>query len=181
MRALRLTAIVAVAIAVGGGAVACSRTVSGTGTLAADAPTTTAGPTGSPTGTADPSPTETSSSPTPSPTASPTPVSVDEARKPRRLKLCVLERGAITSTNSNFNKAKTRDGQISALRNGSRTITTSLRGSKLPTNDRVYVYGKAVLDYLNTLIRGADAGGAPSTAPYNQATTRFQKVCSQIS
>ena len=171
MRALRLAALV-VAIVVGGGVAACSRTVEGTGTLAADA--TTAGPTPTETETTEPSPIETTSTPTPTP--SPT----TDVRKVRRLALCVRERAAITTTNSTFNKAKTRDGQIAALRTGSRSILATLRQSKLPTSDGVYRSGKAVLDRLNALISSADAGNSPSTTPYNTATTAFSKVCSSI-
>jgi len=169
MRALRLAALV-VAIVVGGGVAACSRTVEGTGTLAADA--TTAG--AMPTGTTEPSPIETTGTPTPTP--SPT----ADVRKVRRLALCVRERAAITTTNSTFNKAKTRDGQIAALRTGSRSILATLRQSQLPTSDGVYRSGKAVLDRLNALISSADAGNSPSTTPYNKATTAFSKVCSSI-
>jgi hypothetical protein len=171
MRALRLAVLVVVAIAVGGGVAACSRTVEGTGTLAADA-TGTAGPT--PTETSAPSPTETTDSPTPTP--SPTP----DQTKVRRLALCVVERAAITSTNASFNKAKSRDSQISALRKGATTILGNLRKSKLPTSDGVYRSGKAVLDQLNALVKAADSGRSPSTTPYNKATTAFSKVCSSL-
>lgn len=170
MRALRLAVLVVVAIVVGGGVAACSQTVEGVGTLASDA--TTSGPT--PTGSAEPSPTETTSSPTPTPTPT------TDVRKVRRLALCVRERAAITTTNSSFNKAKNRDGQVAALRTGSRSILSALRASKLPTSDGVYRAGKAVLDQLNSLIRGADSGGAPSTTPYNRATTAFTKVCGSL-
>jgi hypothetical protein len=171
MRASRLAGLVVVAIAVGGGVTACSQAVEGTGTLASDV-TATSGPT--PTGTSEPSPTETSDSPTPTP--SPT----TDVKKVRRLALCVAERAAITTTNASFNKAKNRDGQISALRKGASSILGSLRRSKLPTGDGVYRSGKAVLDQLNVLVRSADAGNSPSTAPYNKATTAFTKVCGTL-
>jgi len=98
----------------------------------------------------------------------------------RRRVLCVLERASITSINSQFNKAKTRDAQIRVLRSGSATITGQLQRSKLPSSDRIYAYGKAVLSQLNNLVRVAQAGGSPSTGPYNTATTNFQKACSSV-
>lgn len=171
MRALRLAVLVVVAIAVGGGVTACSQAVSGTGTLAADA--TTGAPT--PTGTTEPSPTETSSptpSPTPSPTADPT--------KVRQLALCVRERATITTTNSQFNKAKSRDGQIAALRTGARSTLNNLRQSKLQTGDKVYRSARVIYDQLNRLIRSADNGSSPSTSPYNTATTAFSRACASI-
>jgi hypothetical protein len=171
MRALRLAVLVVAAIAVGSGVAACSQAVSGTGTLASDA--TTSGPT--PTGTTEPSPTETSS-PTPSPTPSPT----TDVRKVRQLALCVRERATVTTTNSSFNKAKSRDGQIAALRTGARSTLNNLRQSKLPTGDRVYRSARVVYDQLNRLIRSAAAGSSPSTAPYNAATTAFSKACASL-
>lgn len=176
MRVLRLPVLLLVAVAVGAGAAGCSQAISGTGTIAAGVPTGTATPSGSPTGepTDDPSPTETSSSPTPAPTPTTDPVTA------RRRVLCVLERATITSVNSQFNKAKTRDAQISVLRSGSTQITGHLSRSKLPGSDRIYAFGKAVLSQLNNLVRIAQSGGSPSTAPYNTATTNFQKACSSV-
>jgi hypothetical protein len=173
MRVLRLTAIVVVAAAVGAGAAGCSQTIAGTGTLAEGASVGTPSPSGS--ATSEPTPSETaSSSPTPAPTPTTDPVTV------KRRALCVLERAAITSINSNFNKAKTRDAQVTVLRRGSTTITGYLRRSGLPGTDRIYAFGKAVLSQLNNLVRIADAGGSPSTTPYNTATTNFQKACSSV-
>jgi hypothetical protein len=175
MRVLRLTAIVVAAAAVGAGAAGCTQTIAGTGTLAEGASLRTPSPSGS--ATSEPTPSETaSSSPTPTPAPTPTtdPVTV------KRRALCVLERAAITSINSNFNKAKTREAQVGVLRRGSTTITGYLRRSGLPGTDRIYAFGKAVLSQLNNLVRIADAGGSPSTAPYNTATTNFQKACSSV-
>ncbi|HEX6755518.1 MAG TPA: hypothetical protein VF109_06185 [Mycobacteriales bacterium] len=177
MRVRRLTALVVVAAAVGAGAAGCTQTIAGTGTLAEGASVGTPSPSGSV--TSEPTPSETAtSSPTPTPTPAPTPTT-DPVTVKRRA-LCVLERAAITSINSNFNKAKTRDAQVTVLRRGSVTITGHLRKSGLPGTDRIYAFGKAVLAQLNNLVRIADAGGSPSTAPYNTATTNFQKACSSV-
>jgi hypothetical protein len=177
MRVLRLTALALVAVAIG--AAGCSRTVEGNGTLAADLGTAT--PTSSPSGggteTPDPTPSETeTTSETPSPTPSPT---TNPITTKRRL-LCVLERASITSINSNFNKAKNRDAQITVLNSGAGQITGHLARSGLAPSDRIYAFGKAVLSQLNNLIRLARAGQTPSTTPYNQATTNFQKACSSV-
>jgi hypothetical protein len=176
MRVLRLPALLLVAVAVGAGAVGCSQSIAGTGTVAAGVATGTATPSGSPSGdpTDDPSPTGTSDSPTPTP--SPT---VDPVTGRRRV-LCVLERASITTVNSQFNKAKTRDAQIKVLQSGATQITGQLASSKLPSSDRIYAFGKAVLSQLNNLVRVARSGGSPSTTPYNTATTNFQKACSSL-
>jgi hypothetical protein len=174
MRVLRLTALAVVAVAVGTGTLGCSRTVAGTGSLAEDATVVAPAPTPT-TGTAEPTPTDTATS---SPTADPTPTT-DPVTVKRRA-LCVLERAAITSINSNFNKAKTRQAQIGVLRSGSTSITGYLTRSRLPGTDRIYLFGKAVLSQLNNLVRVANAGGSPSTAPYNTATTNFQKACASV-
>jgi hypothetical protein len=176
MRVLRLPALLLVAVAVGAGAgvVGCSQKVAGTGTLAVGMASDGRSPSGS-TDSPSPGPSGTESgSPTPTPSPTPDPVTA------RRRVLCVLERASITSVNSQFNKAKTRDAQISVLRKGSTTITGHLRGSKLPTSDRIYAYGKAVLSQLNNLIRVARVGGSPSTTPYNAATTNLQKACGTL-
>lgn len=175
MRVRRLTALVVAAVAVGAGAAGCTQTIAGTGTLAEGASVRSPSPSGSGSATPDPTPSETgSSSPTPDPTPTTDPVTV------KRRALCVLERAAVTSINSNFNKAKTREAQVGVLRRGSTTITGHLRRSGLPGTDRIYAFGKAVLSQLNNLVRIADAGGSPSTAPYNTATTNFQKACSSV-
>jgi hypothetical protein len=150
MRVLRLTAVVVVAVAVAVGTVGCSQTIAGTGTLAEGATVATPTPTGT-TDSPDPTPTDTgSSSPTPTPTPTTDPVTV------RRRALCVLERAAITSINSNFNKAKTREAQIGVLRSGSTSITGHLARSRLAGTDRIYLFGKAVLSQLNNLVRVAN-------------------------
>lgn len=174
MRVLRLPALLLVAVAVGAGVVGCSQTVAGTGTLAEEVATGSPGPAG-PTGSPSPGPSESESgTPTATPSATVDPVTV------RRRALCVLERASITSINSQFNKVKTRDAQVAALRTGAITITGHLQRSRLPSSDRIYAFGKAVLSQLNNLVRIAQAGGSPSTAPYNTATTNFQKACSSV-
>src|SRR5918993_2251541 len=172
MRVLRLAVLLLVAAAVGAGVVGCSRTVAGTGTLAEGVTTTSPSPSRSSSRSSSPSPTD-SPGPTPSPTGSSSPGSTPSTTADpvtvRRRTLCVLERASIASINSQFNEAKSRDAQISVLRTGSTTITGHLKRSGLPGSDRIYAYGKAVQSQLNNLVRIAQAGGSPSTAPYNTA------------
>lgn len=174
MRLSRLPVLLAAAALLGGG-VACSAAIDGTGSPAAGL--VTPGPTGTGAPTATSGPTETS--PPPSPTAAPTPTTNTVTVRQRLL--CVLERAAITSTNSQFNKSKDRAVQIRVLRAGAATISGHLSRSGLPADDRVRRPGQSVLDQLNRLVRTATGGSTPSTAPYNLATRNFQKACSTIS
>ena len=172
MRLSRLPAVLAAAALIAGTA-ACATTIEGTGTLAADVPT------GSPTAPADSSaPVPTTSAPTPDPTtASPT---ADPVVVKQRL-LCVLERSAIASVNSRFNKSKDRATQLSILRSGASTIKGHLTRSGLPSADRVRRSGQGVLDQLTRLVSAATSGASPTTKPYNTATESFQKVCNAVS
>lgn len=157
------------------GLVACSTTIDGTGTLAADvttgapAPTSTAAPTSDPTTSSPPTVEPT----TPAPTTNPVTV--------KQKLLCVLERGAITSINSQFNKQNDRDAQIRILRNGVSTIRGHISRSGLPASDGIRRSGQSVLDQLVRLETDATGGNSPSTAPYNKATQNFQKACNSLS
>ena len=163
------------AVALLGGA-GCATTIEGRGSVAEGvvtvAPTGTATP--DPSGSQDPSgsPDPSETTPAPTPTADPNLV--------RQRLLCVLERASITSINTQFNKTKSRDVQIRVLRTGATTISGHLRRSGLPAGDKIRKPGQGVLDQLNKLVRDAGSGGAPSPAPYNQATQRFQVACSAL-
>ena len=175
MRVLRLPVLVVAAL-LGAGLFGCSTTIEGTGTLAegviTDRPTPTE--TGSPT-TDSPSPTETSApAPTPTPPPTTNPITL------RRRVLCVVEQASIASINRRFNQAKTREAQVLVLRSGATSISAQLSRSGLPTADRIYLYGLAVLTELKLLIRAASGGANPSTNPYNVATKNFQKACSSV-
>jgi hypothetical protein len=177
MRLSRLP-LVLLAGALLAGLVSCASTIDGTGTLAADVATGTATPlpTGAPQTTDSPTPDPTTDSPTPDePTETTSAVVVKE-----RL-LCVLERSAITTINSQFNKSADRDAQIKILQRGATTIQGHINRSGLPHNDGVRRTGQAVLDQLSRLIRDATGGNTPSTQPYNVATQSFQKVCNTVS
>lgn len=175
MRLSRLPAVL-VAGALLTGIVSCAATVEGSGTLASDVVVTGA-PTGSPAPSSS-APPPTTASPTPVPTTPP-PTSNPVVTK-RRL-LCVLERAAIASINSQFNKQKNRAAQIRILQNGTTTIRGHILRAELPTNDRVRKSGEGVLYHLKKLVITANAGQTPSTGPYNVATQDFQKVCNSVS
>lgn len=172
MRLSRLPAVLVAAVLLAGVA-SCATTVDGSGTVASDVVT------GAPTPTSDgPSGSPTSSSPTPDPTsASPTANPV----KTRELALCVLERAAIASVNSQFNASKNRAGQIKILKSGVTTIKGHIIRSALPASDGIRSSGQGVLDQLNKLATAASGGNSPSTTPYNAATQKFQKACNSIS
>jgi hypothetical protein len=172
MRLSRLPAVLVAAVLMAGVA-SCATTVDGSGTIASDVVT------GGPTPTSDdPSGSPTSESPTPDPTsASPTANPV----KTRELALCVLERAAITSVNSQFNASKNRAGQIKILKSGVTTIKGHVTRSALPAADPIRSSGQGVLDQLSKLATAASGGDSPSTAPYNTATQKFQKACNTIS
>lgn len=174
MRLSRLPAVLVAAVLMAGVA-SCASTVDGTGTIASDVVTGGPTPTG---GSDDPSGSPTSESPTPEPTsASPTADPV----KTRELTLCVLERAAITSINSQFNGSKNRAGQIKILKSGVTTIKGHITRSALPASDGIRSSGQGVLDQLNKLATAASGGNSPSTTPYNAATQKFQKACNSIS
>lgn len=183
MRLLPGPALVAAAILVGGGAVACAATVEGNGSIAADVVTSSptpsssdTGPSGdspSPTDSATPTPTESSSTPTPSPSTNPVTV--------RQRVLCVLEQASIASINNQFNKTKDRAAQVRILGTGVTTINGHLSRSGLPGGDRIRVSGQAVASQLDAFYKGASTGGSPSPSGYNKASTAFQRVCRTIS
>jgi hypothetical protein len=172
MRLSRPPAVLVAAVLLAGVA-SCATTVDGTGTIASDVVT------GGPTPTAgDPSGSTASESPTPDPTsASPTADPV----KTREMALCVLERAAIASINSQFNASKNRAGQIKILKSGVTTIKGHITRSSLPGTDPIRRSGQGVLDQLNKLATAASGGNSPSTTPYNAATQKFQKACNSIS
>jgi hypothetical protein len=186
MRLSRLPAVLVAAVLMAGIA-SCAATVDGNGTIASDVVTggptpsgTSDDPSGSvdPSESADPSGSSTSDSPTPDPTtAGPTADPV----KTRELTLCVLERAAIAGINSQFNASKTRSGQIKILKSGVTTIKGHVTRSALPASDPIRGAGQGVLDQLSRIATAAAGGGAPSTAPYNTATLKFQKACNSIS
>jgi hypothetical protein len=172
MRLSRLPAALA-AGALLAGIVSCAATVEGTGTLASDVVT------GGPSATSGaPTPDPTTQSPTPEPTT-PAPTT-DPAVAKQRL-LCVLERAAISTVNTQFNKSKDRDQQIRVLRAGASTMRAHVKRSGLPGTDPVRRTGQGVVDQLDKLINGAAKGGSPSTGPYNTATQRFQAACGKVS
>ncbi len=175
MRVRRLLTAVVVLGLLGSGAVACSKTVDGRGTIAEGV--VTSGPTGSPSPTDSPT---SSPSPTdsPSPTASPTPT-VDPVKTKERV-TCVLVQATVKSTNDKFNAAKSRDAQIKVLQSASISVNNTLNHSGLPTGDRIFVLGRAILLELRRIVRGAGRGGNPSTGPYNTLTTRFRTACLDI-
>lgn len=171
MRVSALPVLLAATVLVAGAG--CATTVAGTGTLAEGV--ATGAPTGSPTGSGTPEPTSDPPTTTPAP-PSPT---ADPVLIQQKL-LCVLERAAITTINSQFNKTKNRDAQIRVLRTGSTTITGHIKRSRLSTGDKIRKPGQAVVDQLDKLVRDASAGGSPSTTPYNQATRVFQTACNAL-
>jgi hypothetical protein len=180
MRLTRLPAALAAAALMAGMA-ACATTITGSGSIAADVVTN--GPTasadaGDPGDSTDPNGGDDqggSGSPTPS-AASPTVKSVQV----RERALCVLERAAITTVNTTFNKSKQRSQQVQILKQGAATIASQLSRSGLPASDTVLRAGKGVQTQLSKLSAAASAGQSPSTGPYNTATQNFQKVCNAI-
>jgi len=181
MRLSRLPAAV-LAAALLTGAVSCAATVEGSGAPApgvvAGGPMPTGESTGQPTGKPSGQPTGAPATQTPAPgPAGPTtnPVLVKE-----RL-LCALERSAISSINSQFNKSKDRDGQIRILRGGVTTVRSHITRSGLPAADVIRSSAQGVLDQLTRLVAAAGRGESPSTQPYNLATAKFQKACNGVS
>jgi hypothetical protein len=174
MRLTRLPAVL-VAAALLAGIASCATSIEGSGSLASDV--VTGGPT--PTATSD-DPTEdpTSDSPTPDPT---TPAPTANPVAIREKALCVLERAAISTINSQFNKATQRDAQIQILHTGATTIRGQISRSGLPGTDGIRRTGQGVLDQLDRLATDASGGGSPSTNAYNVATQKFQKACNSIS
>lgn len=174
MRLSRLPAVL-VAAALLTGIVSCAATVEGTGTVAADV--VTRGPSAAPpsgTGTADP----TTAAPTPTPAP---PTSTTDPVVVKRRLLCVLERAAISTVNSQFNNQKDRAAQIRVLRTGATTIRGHISRSGLPATDAIRRAGQAVLDQLDRLVAEAGKGRSPSTQPYNKATQAFQTGCNSVS
>jgi hypothetical protein len=172
---MRVIRVVSLAVAAGlfsAAVVGCATTVSGRGTLAADAsrPTRTGGPTDSPSATSsgDPTPTDT-------PTETPTPT-VDPVKTKEQV-TCVLIQATVKTTNDKFNAAKTREAQVSILRSGVNGVSGGLARSGLARNDRIFVLGAGILNELRRLVTSANRGASPSTTPYNNATNRFRTAC----
>jgi hypothetical protein len=182
MRLTRLPAALVAAVLLAGIA-SCATTIDGTGTIASDvvtgAPAPAAGshPTGDPTAdpSGDPTPDATTASPAPETTPTTSAVVVQERA------LCVLERGAIATINTSFNRSKERTTQIKILRTGATTIGGQIGRSGLPTGDGIRRAGQGVLDQLNRLVGDAAGGNSPSTNAYNVATQKFQKACNSVS
>jgi hypothetical protein len=177
MRLTRLPAAI-VAAALMAGITACASTIEGSGSIAADVVTN--GPTpsadaGDPGDTTDPDDGDGDTSATPA-TPSPTVNTVQV----RERALCVLERAAITTINTSFNKSKQRTAQIQILKQGAATIGGQLARSGLPTSDTVQRAGKGVQTQLTKIYAAADSGKTPSTSPYNAAIKTFQKACNDI-
>jgi hypothetical protein len=171
MRLTRLPAVL-VAAALLAGIASCATAIEGSGSLASDV--VTGGPT--PTATSDdPTGDRTTASATPDPVPTTNPVTTRERA------LCVLERAAISTTNSQFNKSTERDAQIQILRTGARTIRGQISRSGLPGTDSIRRSGQGVLDQLTRLATDASGGNTPSTNAYNVATQKFQKACNSIS
>lgn len=171
MRAIRLPILATAAVLLGALAAGCATTVAGTGSLAEGVPT----PSIDPTSSDSPSATDTPSD-TPSPTATPTVNPV----KTKEQVLCVVVQATVKSTNDRFNAAKSRELQINILRSGAIGTDSALKRSGLTAQDRIYVLGSNVLHALQKLINAANHGGAPSTGPYNAATTRFRTGCASL-
>jgi|1186.fasta_scaffold572232_2 hypothetical protein len=178
MRLTRLPAALVAAVLLAGIA-SCATTIDGTGTIASDvvtgAPTPPASSDPSDDPTRDPTPDATTASPTPAPTPTTNAVVVQERA------LCVLERGAIATINTSFNRSKERTTQIQILRTGATTIRGQISRSGLPGGDGIRRAGQGVLDQLNRLVSDAAGGNSPSTNAYNMATQKFQKACNSVS
>jgi len=174
MRLTRLPAALVSALLLAGVA-SCATTIQGSGTIAPDV--ITGGPT--PDGSDDSSPSPAaggSDDPTPTSTPSPT----VNAVQIRERALCVLERAAITTINTSFNKSKQRSQQVQILKQGAAAIDGQLSRSGLPPGDAIQRAGTAVQTQLAKLSAGASAGKSPSTKPYNDATGKFQQACNSI-
>lgn len=182
MRLSRLPAVLVAAVLTAGVA-SCATTVDGSGTIASDVVTGGPAPTATSSGgTGDPTASPTSDPPTSTPTPDPTTASpTANPVRTRELALCVLERAAIASINSQFNAAKNRSGQITVLKSGATTIKGHITRSALPASDAIRRSGQGVLDQLARLATAASGGSSPSTAPYNLATKNFQTACNSIS
>jgi hypothetical protein len=174
MRLTRLPAALVSALLLAG-TVSCATTVEGSGTIAPDV--ITGGPTpGGSDGSGGSG--DTGGSDNPASTPSPSP-SVN-AVQTRERALCVLERAAITTINTSFNKSKQRGQQIQILKQGAATIDAQLSRSGLPAGDAILAAGTAVQTQLAKLYAAASAGKSPSTKPYNDATAKFQQACNSI-
>lgn len=185
MRLTRLPAALVSATLLAG-AVSCATTIQGSGAIAPDVITGAPTPDGSgdpgsapgtsPSPGAGSSPDAGGGSDDPAPTASPT----VNAVQIRERALCVLERAAITTVNTSFNRSKERSQQIQILKQGAATIDGQLSRSGLPAGDAILRAGTAVQTQLAKLYAGARSGGSPSTKPYNEATAKFQQACNSI-
>jgi hypothetical protein len=176
MHVLRSAGTLVLAATLCAGLAACAQSIEGSGTIAEGVLTGSPSPTasGSPTDPTDSASPTTTPSPTSSPSPSPTSPTV------RRRVLCVLEQAAIATTNRQVNAARDRNAQLRVLRTASTTISGHLTRSGLPGDDRIRLAGGAVVTELNALVKGATAGGSPSTKPYNDASLRFARVCGTI-
>lgn len=183
MRLTRLPAALVSATLLAG-AVSCATTIQGSGAIAPDVITDAPTPDGSgDPGSAGTSPSpgagsspDTGGSNDPAPTASPT----VNAVQIRERALCVLERAAITTINTSFNRSRERSQQIQILKQGAATIDGQLSRSGLPAGDPIRRAGTAVQTQLAKLYAGARSGESPSTKPYNEATAKFQQACNSI-
>jgi hypothetical protein len=179
MRLTRLPAVL-VAAALLAGIASCATAIEGSGSLASDV--VTGGPT--PTATSDDPTEDPTDDPTEDPTTAspiPDPVPTTNPVTTRERALCVLERAAIGTINSQFNKSTERDAQIQILRTGATTIRGQISRSGLPGTDSIRRSGQGVLDQLTRLATDASGGNSPSTNAYNVATQKFQKACNSIS
>jgi hypothetical protein len=172
MRLTRLPAALVAAVLLAGIA-SCATTVEGSGSIASDVVTNGPTPTG---GSDDPGDGGGSDDPSTTPSATPTANPV----RTRERALCLLERAAITSINTSFNKSKQRSQQIQILKQGAATIGAQLSRSGLPANDVILRSGKSVQIQLSKLFTAANSGDTPSTKAYNAATENFQKACNSI-
>jgi hypothetical protein len=172
MRLTRMPAALVSALLLAG-AVSCATTIEGSGTIAPDV--ITGGPTpGGPDDSGGPGATGGSDDPAPTPSPSVNAVQMRERA------LCVLERAAITTINTSFNKSKQRSQQIQILKQGAATIDGQLSRSGLPSGDAILRAGTAVQTQLAKLYTAASVGKSPSTKPYNDATAKFQQACNSI-
>jgi hypothetical protein len=184
MRLTRLPAALVAAVLLAGIA-SCASTISGSGTIAADVVTNGPMPTGgsgdssgSDAGGSNPGSGEPGDTGTPTDDPAPTPT-VDPIRVRERA-LCLLERAAIASINTSFNKAKQRSQQVQILKQGAATLAGQLSRSGLPSGDAIQRAGNSVQIQLAKLYAAANAGQTPSTSPYNLATQSFQRACNSI-
>jgi hypothetical protein len=129
-----------------------------------------------PTDSVEPTPTQTES-PTPSPTPPAPTVNPIEVK---RRSTCLLVLATVRTTNNKFNAGKTRSAQVAALQSGISGMRAQLRRSGLPPSDSIYRGAAAIGLELRKLVASAQAGGNPSTDPYNQATRRFSTQCARL-